>query len=245
MLQEFKEFALRGNVVDMAVGIIIGAAFSTIVRSLVDDIIMPPIGVVTGGVDFSNMFIALNGEHYPSLAAARQAGAATINFGLFINNVISFMHRRLRAVHGDQGDEPTAPQAGGRPAKRAAAVSRGAAARGNQGRAGEAGLGEAVWPENGFAPFPPARDGNCGKRPLWKIFLPIICCAEQICFFCAAVASWENNFLLQSLYLQRHCLGRANDAGERSLHRHGCCWRRSRRPARSACALTAARREIS
>ena len=90
MLQEFKEFALRGNVVDMAVGIIIGAAFSTIVRSLVDDIIMPPIGVVTGGVDFSNMFIALNGEHYPSLAAARQAGAATINFGLFINNVISF-----------------------------------------------------------------------------------------------------------------------------------------------------------
>jgi large conductance mechanosensitive channel len=90
MLQEFKEFALRGNVVDMAVGIIIGAASSTIVRSLVDDIIMPPIGVVTGGVDFSNMFIALNREHYPSLAAARQAGAATINFGLFINNVISF-----------------------------------------------------------------------------------------------------------------------------------------------------------
>ena len=90
MLKEFKEFALRGNVMDMAVGVIIGAAFSTIVRSLVDDIIMPPIGVVTGGVDFSNMFIALNGEHYPSLAAARQAGAATINFGLFINNVISF-----------------------------------------------------------------------------------------------------------------------------------------------------------
>src|SRR6476660_5919318 len=90
MLQEFKEFALRGNVVDMAVGIIIGAAFSTIVSSLVDDSIMPPIGVVTGGVDFSNMFIALNGEHYPSLAAPRQAGAATINFGLFINNVISF-----------------------------------------------------------------------------------------------------------------------------------------------------------
>ncbi len=91
MLQEFKEFALRGNVVDMAVGIIIGAAFSTIVRSLVDDIIMPPIGVVTGGVDFSNMFIALNGADYPSLAAARQAGAPTINFGLFINNVISFL----------------------------------------------------------------------------------------------------------------------------------------------------------
>jgi large conductance mechanosensitive channel len=90
MLKEFKEFALRGNVVDMAVGIIIGAAFSTIVRSLVDDIIMPPIGVVTGGVDFSNMFVALNGEHYDSLAQARQAGAPTVNFGVFINNVISF-----------------------------------------------------------------------------------------------------------------------------------------------------------
>lgn len=91
MLQEFKEFALRGNVVDMAVGIIIGAAFSTIVRSLVDDIVMPPIGVVTGGVDFSNMFVALNGEHYDSLAQAKQAGAPTMNFGVFINNLISFL----------------------------------------------------------------------------------------------------------------------------------------------------------
>ena len=91
MLKEFKEFALRGNVVDMAVGIVIGAAFSTIVRSLVDDIVMPPMGVVTGGVDFSNMFIALNREHYDSLAQAKQAGAPTINFGVFINNVISFL----------------------------------------------------------------------------------------------------------------------------------------------------------
>jgi len=91
MLNEFKEFALRGNVVDMAVGIIIGAAFSTIVRSLVDDIIMPPMGVVTGGVDFSSLFIALNGEHYDSLAQAKQAGAPTVNFGVFINNIISFM----------------------------------------------------------------------------------------------------------------------------------------------------------
>jgi len=90
MLKEFKEFALRGNVVDMAVGIIIGAAFSTIVKSLVDDIIMPPMGVVTGGVDFSNMFIPLNGEHYDSLALARQAGAPTVNYGIFFNNVISF-----------------------------------------------------------------------------------------------------------------------------------------------------------
>ena len=91
MLKEFKEFALRGNVVDMAVGIIIGAAFTTIVRSMVDDIIMPPIGVVTGGVDFSNMFVALNGEHYDSSAQAREAGAPTVNFGVFINNLISFM----------------------------------------------------------------------------------------------------------------------------------------------------------
>jgi large conductance mechanosensitive channel len=91
MLNEFKEFALRGNVMDMAVGIIIGAAFSTIVRSLVDDIIMPPIGVVTGGVDFSSIFIALNGQHYDSLAAARQAGAPTMNIGLFINNVITLV----------------------------------------------------------------------------------------------------------------------------------------------------------
>jgi len=90
MLKEFKEFALRGNVVDMAVGIIIGAAFSTIVKSLVDDIIMPPMGVITGGVDFSSMFIPLNGEHYDSLAQARQAGAPTVNYGIFINNVISF-----------------------------------------------------------------------------------------------------------------------------------------------------------
>ena len=90
MLQEFKEFALRGNMVDMAVGIIIGAAFSTIVRSLVDDIVMPPLGVLTGGVDFTNMFISLDGESYASLAQAKEAGAPTINFGVFVNNVISF-----------------------------------------------------------------------------------------------------------------------------------------------------------
>jgi large conductance mechanosensitive channel len=91
MLKEFQEFALRGNVVDMAVGIVIGAAFSTIVKSLVDDIIMPPIGLITGGVDFSNLFFALNGAHYGSLVQAREAGAPTVNVGLFINNVIAFM----------------------------------------------------------------------------------------------------------------------------------------------------------
>ncbi|MET0870120.1 MAG: large conductance mechanosensitive channel protein MscL [Methyloceanibacter sp.] len=91
MLKGFKEFALKGNVVDMAVGIIIGAAFGTIVKSLVDDILMPPLGLATGGVDFSNMFIALNGEDYGSIAQARQAGAPTFNFGLFINNAIAFL----------------------------------------------------------------------------------------------------------------------------------------------------------
>jgi large conductance mechanosensitive channel len=91
MLNEFKEFALRGNVVDMAVGIVIGAAFSTIVKSLVGDVLMPPLGLVTGGVDFSDMFIALNGQHYDSLALAKEAGAPTINFGVFINNVIAFL----------------------------------------------------------------------------------------------------------------------------------------------------------
>jgi large conductance mechanosensitive channel len=90
MLQEFKEFALRGNVVDMAVGIVIGAAFSTIVKSLVDGVIMPPVGLVTGGVDFSDLFINLSGGNYQSLAQAREAGAATINVGVFINSVISF-----------------------------------------------------------------------------------------------------------------------------------------------------------
>jgi large conductance mechanosensitive channel len=119
MLNEFKEFALRGNVVDMAVGIVIGAAFSTIVRSLVDDIIMPPIGVVTGGVDFSSLFVALNGQHYDSLAQAKQAGAPTVNFGVFINNVISFtivalvlfmvvkgMNRLRRKQEEDPSTEP-------------------------------------------------------------------------------------------------------------------------------------------
>lgn len=91
MLQEFKEFALRGNVVDMAVGIVIGAAFSTIVKSVVNDIIMPPVGVITSGVDFSNLYVPLSDARYDSLAQAQEAGAPTINIGLFINNVISFL----------------------------------------------------------------------------------------------------------------------------------------------------------
>jgi large conductance mechanosensitive channel len=91
MLKEFKEFAMKGNVLDMAVGIVIGAAFSKIVSSFVDDLLMPPIGRLLGGVDFSNLFIALNGQHYDTLAAAKAAGAATLNYGLFLNTVINFL----------------------------------------------------------------------------------------------------------------------------------------------------------
>lgn len=91
MIKEFREFAVKGNAMDMAVGIIIGAAFGAVVKSLVDDVIMPPIGLLLGRVDFSNLFLNLSGGDYPSLAAAREAGAATLNYGLFINNVISFV----------------------------------------------------------------------------------------------------------------------------------------------------------
>lgn len=91
MLNEFKKFALRGNVLDLAVGIIIGAAFTGVVNSLVNDIIMPPIGQVLGGVDFSSLFIVLGGESYPSLQAAKDTGAATINYGVFLNQIINFV----------------------------------------------------------------------------------------------------------------------------------------------------------
>jgi large conductance mechanosensitive channel len=90
-LQEFKEFAMRGNVVDLAVGIVIGVAFGAIVNSLVNDVIMPPIGLVMGNVDFSDLFINLSGQDYSSLAAARDAGAPVIAYGAFINAVINFV----------------------------------------------------------------------------------------------------------------------------------------------------------
>jgi large conductance mechanosensitive channel len=95
MFKEFKEFIMRGNVVDMAVGIIIGAAFGTIIKSLVDDVIMPPIGLLLGKVDFSNLFMVIRegkiaGAH-DTLAAAKAAGAVTVNYGLFINTIISFL----------------------------------------------------------------------------------------------------------------------------------------------------------
>lgn len=120
MLAEFKEFISRGNVIDLAVGIIIGAAFTAIVNSLVADIIMPPIGYVMGGIDFSNYFINLSGGVYQSLAEAEAAGAATINYGRFINAVINFLIvsfaifvlvRAVNRMRRQQAAAPAAPPA--------------------------------------------------------------------------------------------------------------------------------------
>jgi len=90
MLKEFREFALKGNVIDLAIGIIIGAAFNKIVQSLVTDIIMPPIGMIVGKVDFASLFINLSGVHYETLAEAKKAGAATLNYGMFISAIVDF-----------------------------------------------------------------------------------------------------------------------------------------------------------
>jgi len=119
MLKEFKEFAMRGNVVDMAVGIIIGAAFGTIVQSLVSDVIMPPIGLALGNIDFSNLFVLLKegatAEPYASLADAQKAGAVTINYGRFINTIISFIivafaiFLLIRAINSMKKQEEAAP----------------------------------------------------------------------------------------------------------------------------------------
>lgn len=91
MFKEFREFALRGSLVDLAVGFILGTAFATVITSLVNDILMPPVGLLLGGADFSDLFITLSGGPYASLAAAKAAGAPTINYGLFLNTVIGFI----------------------------------------------------------------------------------------------------------------------------------------------------------
>jgi len=91
MLKEFKEFAMRGNVIDMAVGVVIGAAFGKIIGSLVEDVVMPPIGLALGTVDFSNLFVNLSGKDYPSVAAAKAAGSATLNYGIFFNTILNFV----------------------------------------------------------------------------------------------------------------------------------------------------------
>lgn len=114
MLQEFKKFIMRGNVFDLAVGIIIGGAFGKIVTSFVNDILMPPIGALLGKVDFTNLFISLTGEKYASLAAAQEAGAATINYGMFFNTILDFVIVALvifllvRQVNKLKKEEPAA-----------------------------------------------------------------------------------------------------------------------------------------
>jgi large conductance mechanosensitive channel len=118
MLDEFKKFISRGNVIDLAVGIIVGSAFTAIVTSLVNDVLMPPLGYVMGGIDFSDYFISLSGGDYANLAAAKDAGAATINYGLFINAVIKFfivawavfiLVKQVNRLHKKEAAAPAAP----------------------------------------------------------------------------------------------------------------------------------------
>lgn len=119
MLKEFREFAMRGNVVDLAVGVVIGAAFTAIVNSLVKDIITPPLGWATGGIDFSNFFVVLKGGTFATLADAQKAGAITINYGVFLNAILSFvivafclfllMRQINRLVRRPAPAEPAAP----------------------------------------------------------------------------------------------------------------------------------------
>lgn len=121
MWNEFKKFAIQGNALDLAIGVIIGAAFGKIVSSLVEDVLMPPLGLIIGKVDFSNLFLSLTGHHYDSLAAARAAGAPTLNYGVFLNNIINFLIvafaifilvqqiNRLRAAPEAAAEKPAAP----------------------------------------------------------------------------------------------------------------------------------------
>ena len=118
MWREFREFAMRGNVIDLAVGIIVGAAFTTIVNSLVNDLIMPPIGLLIGGIDFSSFFVTLKGGSFPTLEAAKAAGAVTINYGLFINAVLRFvivafavfiLVKQINRLHLQEPAEPPPP----------------------------------------------------------------------------------------------------------------------------------------
>ncbi|MDX1501402.1 MAG: large conductance mechanosensitive channel protein MscL [Thermoanaerobaculia bacterium] len=118
MVQEFKEFAIKGNAIDMAVGIIIGGAFGKIVASLVNDVIMPPIGQLLGGVDFSNLFLTLGGGSYETVEAAREAGAATLNYGSFLQTVVDFliiafvifvMVKKMNSLKKKEETAPAAP----------------------------------------------------------------------------------------------------------------------------------------
>lgn len=115
MLKEFRDFAARGNVIELAVGVILGVAFGKVVTSAVNDLIMPPIGMAIGRVDFTNLFVSLNGLHYPSLAAAEAAGAPTINYGRFLNTSFEFLivafavFLMVKQINRLKGPAPTAP----------------------------------------------------------------------------------------------------------------------------------------
>jgi large conductance mechanosensitive channel len=118
LFKEFKKFALRGNVLDLAIGIIIGGAFSTIVNSFVADILMPPIGMLLGNADLSELYVNLSGGTYESLAAAQEAGAATINYGLFINSIVDFtiiafalflIVRQVNRLQREEEEQPAEP----------------------------------------------------------------------------------------------------------------------------------------
>ena len=120
MIKEFREFAMRGNVVDLAVGVIIGGAFGKIVTSFVADVVMPPVGLLLGRVDFSSLFISLNGESYPSLAAAQAAGAPVIKYGIFANTIIDFVIvafviflvvKAMNNMKKKEAEQPAAPPA--------------------------------------------------------------------------------------------------------------------------------------
>jgi large conductance mechanosensitive channel len=128
MFKEFKEFAMKGNFVDMAVGIVIGAAFGTIVKSLVDDIVMPVVGLLTGGVDFANMFAVIKGGEgvtFATLEAAKEAGAVTINYGLFINAMVTFaivafaLFMVIKGMNAAKKAEEEAPEAPAEPSDEA------------------------------------------------------------------------------------------------------------------------------
>lgn len=115
MLKEFRDFAARGNVIELAVGVILGVAFGKVVTSAVNDLIMPPIGMAIGRVDFTNLFVSLNGQHYPSLAAAEAVGAPTINYGRFLNTSFEFLivafavFLMVKQINRLKGPAPTAP----------------------------------------------------------------------------------------------------------------------------------------
>ena len=121
MLKEFRDFAVRGNVIDLAVGLVLGVAFGKIVTSLVNDLIMPPIGMAMGGVNFRDLFVPLDGGSYPSLAAAQAAGAPTINYGLFFNTILEFLiiafaiFLLVKQVNRMRGPAPVAPAEPSRP----------------------------------------------------------------------------------------------------------------------------------